>query len=104
MEVNSTHIKSLRNARGWTQSHLSEACGVSLRTIQRVEKFGNASNETVMSLCAVFEIEQQQLSVIPQQQKEDMTTVSVTSNYITLVAALLVGSLLGAFAMYWVMQ
>lgn len=36
---------------------MAEVCGVSMRTIQRVEKDGVASNETVASYASVFEVQ-----------------------------------------------
>lgn len=57
MEINAALIKACRTEKNWTQQHLAEACGLSLRTIQRVERYGNASNETVSALASVFEIE-----------------------------------------------
>jgi len=57
MEVNAQKIKAMRSDKGWTQQHLADACSISLRTVQRVERYGTASNETVMGLCAVFEVE-----------------------------------------------
>ena len=60
MEIDSSTIKNLRTQRSWTQQHLADACDISLRTVQRIEKIGNASNESVMSLCAVFEIQRDQ--------------------------------------------
>lgn len=62
MHINNTKVKSLRLAKNWTQSQLAELCDISLRTIQRVEKQGLASAETLMSLCAVFEVEQSYLA------------------------------------------
>jgi len=56
MKTNSTHIKKLRNEKLWSQEELASACGLSLRTIQRLESSGNASLETVKALAAVFEI------------------------------------------------
>lgn len=54
MDVNAKKIKALRKSKGWTQQHLADACAISLRTVQRVERYGNASQETVLSLAAVF--------------------------------------------------
>lgn len=59
MQVDAAKVIDLRNKRGWTQQHLADACAVSLRTIQRVEKEGIASQETVSALCSVYEIERQ---------------------------------------------
>jgi len=76
MEINSSIVRSMRLSKGWTQQHLADACSVSLRTIQRVEKQGTASNETVMGLCSVFEINQRELSVIPDYNQEDLEPVT----------------------------
>jgi transcriptional regulator with XRE-family HTH domain len=61
MEINAVTVRSERQQRGWTQQHLADAAGCSLRTIQRIEKHGVASNESVSALCAVFEIERDRL-------------------------------------------
>ncbi len=56
MKLSSAKIKQLRESKAWSQSHLAAASGVSLRTIQRIEKTGVASPESVKSLCATFEV------------------------------------------------
>lgn len=61
MQLNPNTIKTLRQKHNWTQQLLADACDVSLRTIQRVEKEGAASKETTMSLCSVFEVRQGEL-------------------------------------------
>lgn len=61
MDVNAKEIRTLRTNRGWTQQHLADASGVSLRTVQRVERYGVSSNETLLSFCAVFEVSSQTL-------------------------------------------
>jgi len=50
-------VKRLRKEKNWSQEQLSTMCGVSLRTIQRVEAGNKASLETLKSLASVFEIE-----------------------------------------------
>ena len=57
MKLDIEKLKALRESKAWSQSHLAEVAGVSLRTIQRIEKLGIASPESVKSICAVFEIE-----------------------------------------------
>ena len=68
MNVDNQQIVQLRVDNGWTQQHLADACGVSLRTIQRVEKEGIASVETVAALCSVFEIERQHIVAEPNEK------------------------------------
>ena len=54
MLVDSQKLKQLRLSKNWTQQHFAEICDLSMRTIQRVEKDGVASNETVGAYAAVF--------------------------------------------------
>lgn len=56
MLVDAKKIKLLRLDKNWTQQHLADVCDLSMRTIQRVEKVGVASNETVSAYAAVFEL------------------------------------------------
>ena len=74
MNVNAQKVKNLRTKKSWTQQHLADVCGISLRTVQRVERYGNASNETLMSLASVFEIQQSDI-YIPDEPLEVITSV-----------------------------
>lgn len=58
-------IRRLREDRGWSQEQLAETSGVSVRTIQRIERGGRASLETLKCFAAVFE------TTIPELRKED---------------------------------
>lgn len=50
-------IRKLRIERGWSQETLAEVSGLSVRTIQRVERGGNASLETLCALASVLEVD-----------------------------------------------
>ncbi len=50
-------IQKLRLQRGWSQQQLAELSGISVRTIQRIERGQGASAESLKSLAAVFEID-----------------------------------------------
>lgn len=71
MKIDSNLVKKLRTTRNWSQEQLSEVCGLSLRTIQRLENSGSASIESVRALAAVFEIEPNEL--ILSENDEPMT-------------------------------
>lgn len=49
-------IQKLRLQRGWSQQQLAELSGLSVRTIQRIERGQSAGPESLKSLAAVFEI------------------------------------------------
>ncbi|WP_116808182.1 2TM domain-containing protein [Steroidobacter cummioxidans] len=50
-------VRKLRLQRGWTQEHLAQLTGLSVRSIQRIERGQACSLETLNSLAAVFEVE-----------------------------------------------
>ena len=57
MQLDSSRIRIERERRAWSQEHLAEVTGLSLRTIQRVETSGSASFETARAIAAVLEFE-----------------------------------------------
>ena len=69
MKINAERVKQLRSDRHWSQEKLSEASGISLRTIQRLESSGKASRETVRLLTAVFDIDPAALTVEEAEPK-----------------------------------
>jgi len=54
-------IQKLRLQRGWSQEQLAELSGLSIRTIQRLERGQTASVESLKALGATFEIDFSQL-------------------------------------------
>ena len=61
MKIDATLLKKLRTAENLSQEQLSEKCGLSLRTIQRLEGGGNASIESVRALAAAFGLDPSEL-------------------------------------------
>lgn len=55
-------VKKLRTERAWSQSQLAEVASISSRTVQRVEKDGTASFETLMSIASAFDIDVKELT------------------------------------------
>ncbi len=56
VKVDGKRIRQLREARGWSQEHLASICGLSPRTVQRLETEGNASLESQMAMAAALEV------------------------------------------------
>lgn len=50
-------VRRLRAKRNWSQEQLADFSGLSVRTIQRVEKGQKASIETLKSIASVFEVD-----------------------------------------------
>lgn len=57
MKINVGLVKALRTKKLWSQEDLATACGISLRTVQRLEGEGQASPETIRALASVFEVD-----------------------------------------------
>lgn len=60
--VRAKFVKKARQARAWPQQQLAEIAGVNLRTIQRLEKDGAASFETLRGIASAFEIDVKELN------------------------------------------
>jgi transcriptional regulator with XRE-family HTH domain len=50
-------LKSLREAKSWSQAHLADAAGLNIRTVQRIEAGEPASHETLLSLAAALDVD-----------------------------------------------
>ncbi len=56
-------VKKARQERAWSQSQLATIADVNLRTIQRLEKDGAASFETLMGVAQAFKIDVKELNL-----------------------------------------
>lgn len=54
-------IKKIRVSKGWSQEQLAHFSGLSVRTIQRIERGHNAGLESLKCLAAVFELDVSEL-------------------------------------------
>ena len=54
-------VRKLRLQRGWSQEQLAQMSGLSVRTIQRIERGQKAGLESLKSLASVFDVDLSQL-------------------------------------------
>lgn len=74
--INSELVKNARKNKNWTQQHLAQLCGLSLRTIQRIEKSGSGSQESLASLSSSLELPIEQLrSNISNKPKAELVDI-----------------------------
>ena len=109
-------VRKLRLQRGWSQDQLAQLSGLSVRTIQRIERGQNAGLETLKSLAAVFEIPltdlQEKYMDRDYRSHEELQAVEYVKelkgfyshliSYIFVLCALLVFNLLTAPGHLWV--
>ncbi|WDI30782.1 helix-turn-helix domain-containing protein [Hyphococcus flavus] len=62
-------VQKYRLERGWSQEQLAQHSGLSVRTIQRIERGKTASLETLKCLAAVFETRIADLAEEPEMEK-----------------------------------
>ncbi len=71
-------VRKLRLQRGWSQEQLAEMSGLSVRTIQRIERGQGPGLESSKSLAAVFEV-----PVTTLRQEDDIMTEAKTPTRIS---------------------
>lgn len=100
MQVNNLLIKELRQNRGWTQQHLADVIGLSLRTVQRIEKNGTTSLETISALSSVFEVERNKLV----KEQNTVAKERLISPPIFLVTTFITGLFSGGITVYLLLK
>lgn len=83
VKLNKDKIQKLRSIKCWSQDELASVSGLSVRTIQRVEKTGTASLETTKALASVFDVNPSELQT---PDKIENLTFSFICKYAWLVA------------------
>lgn len=97
-------VRKLRLQKGWSQEQLAELSGLSIRTVQRIERGQSPSLESLKSLAAVFETTIAELQQEPTMHHdvnitdEEKTVIeqvrAIKSFYTHLITYLVVISLL----------
>ncbi|WP_140930616.1 helix-turn-helix domain-containing protein [Apilactobacillus timberlakei] len=80
--MNKTLIPELRKKHGWTQEHLASKCGLSVRTIQRLEKGDDASLESLRLVAQALNVKVGDLfeSVSDTQKGRDIMEINSNQN------------------------
>ena len=69
-------VRKLRLQRGWTQDQLAEFAGLSVRSVQRIERGAEASLESMKALAAVLEVDIATLQDGEKPMQTDAATAS----------------------------
>jgi transcriptional regulator with XRE-family HTH domain len=73
-------IQKLRLQRGWSQEQLAELSGLSVRTVQRLERGHSASTESLKSIAAVLDVDFSDLRIPEMDIPTDPATPNVTAD------------------------
>jgi len=97
VKLNKDKIQKLRAIKCWSQDELALASGLSVRTIQRVEKNGTASLETTKALASVF-------VVTPGELQTSDKIENVTFRFICKYSWLVAFALSSVFFGLWIVD
>jgi transcriptional regulator with XRE-family HTH domain len=67
MQIDSQRIRTERAKRAWSQEHLAQVTSLGLRTVQRIETSGVASNESATAIASAFEVPLSELMILAPQ-------------------------------------
>ena len=103
-------VRKLRLQRGWSQDQLAQLSGLSIRTIQRIERGKKAGLESLKSLAAVLEVQVADLvqetemgsdNAISEEQKKAIEYVrdikgfySHLASYVVVIGLLLIANVM----------
>lgn len=87
MKLKSKKIKELRNKKLWSQEELAAASSLSLRTIQRIEKDGISSVESLKALASVLEVKAEDITV--NEKNSDYQHTQIGWTLLTVLACVL---------------
>lgn len=85
VKVNSKKIIKLRTTRAWSQQQLADVASLSLRTIQRIEKSGNASQDSIKAISSAFSMKP--IDIILQENPK-ISMAKQGRKYLTAILAL----------------
>ncbi len=107
-------VRKLRLERGWSQEQLATLSGLSVRTIQRIERGATPGLESLNALAAVFEVDIEQLKhgesssswsleeqQVYEQVKEIKGFYSHLISYVAVIAMLFVINLIVSPGYIW---
>ncbi|NRA31221.1 MAG: helix-turn-helix domain-containing protein [Parvularculaceae bacterium] len=72
MNLDTAKLKRWREERCWSQDHLAATSGLSLRTIQRLERGEGVSRETARALAAAYAVGVEALMVDPETKANEL--------------------------------
>ena len=75
MKINGDVVRTLREGKSWSQEHLANASGLSVRTIQRVETESVGSAETRLALAAALNVPVSDLMNVASPAKQEIAVV-----------------------------
>ena len=80
MKINSTIIVEKRKQKAWSQQHLADVSGLSLRTVQRVENSSTGAPDTIKAIAMAFGVIPADLMQTSEPVVAEKTAASTTNH------------------------
>ncbi len=77
MKLDQPSLIRYRSSKAWSQQQVADICGLSLRTIQRAENSGRASQDTCLALASAFDVEVSKFIVTAEPEKESLANENI---------------------------
>lgn len=75
-------IRQMRMHRSWPQAQLAEVAGVSTRTVQRLERSGKCSHETLLGVAQAFDVDVRELTgMLYSERRSSVGDPTLASRY-----------------------
>lgn len=71
MQLCKENLRRERERRAWSQGHLAEVAGLSMRTVQRIERTGSASLESAKAIAAALDTQVESLLAVALPPKRN---------------------------------
>lgn len=71
MIVNSQYIIELRKSKAWSQQHLADVSGLSLRTVQRIENSNSGAPDSIKAIAMAFSLVPADLMKTPEATEQE---------------------------------
>lgn len=100
MKINAAKIATERKRKAWSQQHLADVSGLSLRTVQRIENNGVGSPDSVKAIAMAFDLIPADLMQYEINQPSENPTQN--SKQKSKIAAILTATFIGLGAIIWI--
>lgn len=103
MIVNSQFIIEQRKSRAWSQQHLADVSGLSLRTVQRIENTGSGAPDSIKAVAMAFGLVPADLmqsdvtEFAPLERNKGVNSPRLSKTFLSAAAGILIVCLLGTF-------
>jgi transcriptional regulator with XRE-family HTH domain len=81
MKINAAMVSELRKQHSWSQDELATAAALNVRTVQRIENDGTASQQSAKAIASALNSQLEKLKLVPEKRMQTFEYKSVMLNF-----------------------